>query len=74
VLVSLPDAFAMKAIVGSLARNAMFSLIAGLGPGLGAAGWVQVGSNLPVLLVAFSGLNGAESTDRFKVNSRMLYR
>ena len=33
---------------------------------------VQVGSNLPVLLAPFSGLNGAESTDYFKVNSRML--
>jgi len=28
---------------------------------------------LPVLLVAKSGLNGVESTDRFKVNSRMLW-
>jgi hypothetical protein len=34
----------------------------------------KFGSNLPVLLAAFSGLNGVESTDRFKVNSRMLYR
>jgi hypothetical protein len=32
------------------------------------------GSNLPVLLAAKSGLNGAESTNCFKVNSRMLYR
>src|SRR6516225_3028055 len=31
------------------------------------------GANLPVLLVAKSGLNGVESTKSNKVNSRMLY-
>ena len=34
----------------------------------------RLGSNLPVLLVAKPGLNGVESTNRYKVNSRMLYR
>src|SRR6516225_3587792 len=33
----------------------------------------KFGSNLPVLLVAKSGLNGVESTKSNKVNSRMLY-
>jgi hypothetical protein len=33
----------------------------------------KFGSNLPVLLVAKSGLNGVESTKSNKVNNRMLY-
>jgi hypothetical protein len=33
----------------------------------------NMGSDLPVLLAAFSGLNDVESTDHFKANSRMLY-
>ena len=36
--------------------------------------WVQTGSNLPVLWESISGVNGAESTVRVKVNSRMLYK
>ena len=34
----------------------------------------KFGSNLPVLSVVKSGLNGVESTKSYKVNSRALYR
>ena len=34
----------------------------------------KLGSNLPVFRSPISGLNGAESTVRLKINSRMLYR
>jgi hypothetical protein len=55
---------------GSSERKSPGSAECESGPIVGS----RFGSNLPVLLAAFSGLNGVESTDCFKVNSRMLYR